>query len=311
MRKINAALLLMPLLLMSSVFAQTDKDDINRTAKPNTGNPVMWEKVNVAEQDLFLGPGGAEMRPDVSTITFVSDDTNGTSTKYRIKDGAGRKWVAKIGPEAQAETAAVRLVWALGYKSEINYLVPKLTIPGKGELTNVRLEARPEGVKRLEKWSWSKNPFIGSKEFQGLKIMMVFLNNWDMKELNNVVLRNGDQLQYVNSDLGASFGKSGPVGLPLFWRIGRSRNDPEQYSESDFVKNVKGGKISFAFKGKNSATFGDITRENGRWLADLLMQLTDKQIEDAFRAANYSDADVALLTQSVKSRIRALDLATQ
>ena len=32
--------------------------------------------------------------------------------------------------------------------------------------------------------------------------------------------------------------------------------------------------------------------------------------EDAFRAANYSDADIATLTSGVKERIRALDLAT-
>ena len=140
---------------------------------------------------------------------------------------------------------------------------------------------------------------------------MSFLNNWDMKEANNVIIRDGDQLQYVISDLGVSFGKSGPVGLPLFWRIGRSRNEPEAYAESDFIKNVKSGKINFSFKGKNTSLMNDVTRDDGRWLADLLIQLTDKQIQDAFRAANYSPADVDVLSRSVKSRIRALDLATQ
>ena len=140
--------------------------------------------------------------------------------------------------------------------------------------------------------------------------MMALFNNWDTKEANNVIIRDGDQLEYVISDLGVSFGKSGPVGLPIFWRIGRSRNQPEQYAESDFIKQVKSGSVKFSFSGKNSPMFNDITREDGRWLADLLVQLSDKQIEDAFRAANYSDSDIKLLSQSVKSRIRALDLAT-
>jgi hypothetical protein len=139
---------------------------------------------------------------------------------------------------------------------------------------------------------------------------MSFLNNWDMKNANNVILKKGDELQYVISDLGVSFGKTGSNGMTLFWRIGRSRNEPDQYAESDFVKDIKNGKIKFAFNGKGMELFNDITVEDGRWLATLLDQLTDKQIEDAFRAANYSDADVALLTQGVKSRIRALDLAT-
>jgi len=276
-----------------------------------TGTPVMWEKVDTSSLDLYAGPGGDALKPDLSSITFISEEKGGHSQKFKIKDGAGHTWVAKIGDEAQSETAAVRLVWALGYKSEINYLVPTLTIPGKGAFNNVRLEARGDGVKRLETWSWKDNPFQGHKEFQGLKIMMAFLNNWDMKEANNVILKNGDQLQYVISDLGVSFGKTGGNGLPLFWRIGRSRNVPDQYVESDFVKEVKSGKIKFEFNGKNMPLLNDITKADGRWLADLLLQLTNKQIEDAFRAANYSDADVAILSKGVRDRIKALDLATQ
>jgi hypothetical protein len=139
---------------------------------------------------------------------------------------------------------------------------------------------------------------------------MAFVNNWDMKSANNVVLKTGGELQYVISDLGVSFGKTGSNGLPVFWRIGRSRNVPDEYAESDFVKELDEGKIKFAFNGKNMGQLNDITIEYGRWLADLLVQLSDQQISDAFRAANYSDADIELLTQSVKSRIRALDLAT-
>jgi len=299
-------LFVVSLFLVCSAFAQSDakKDGNIRT-------PIMWEPVAVAEQDTFNGPGGEAMKPDTSSITFVSEETGGFSKKYRIKDGAGHTWVAKVGPEAQSETAAVRLLAALGYKTEINYLVPTLTIPGKGSFTNVRLEARPDDVKREGSWSWRDNPLKGTQPFQGLKIMMSFFNNWDMKEANNVIIRKGDQLQYVISDLGVSFGKTGSNGLMLFWRIGRSRNEPEQYAESDFIKDVKSGKIKFAFNGKNDGSFGDIKVSDGRWLADLLVRLTDKQIEDAFRAANYPDADAALLTQSVKARIRALDLATQ
>ena len=100
-------------------------------------------------------------RPDLSRVTFVREETGGFSTKYRVKDGRGRTWVAKVGKEAQSETAAVRLVWAVGYVTEINYLVPRLTIDGKGTFENVRLEARPEEVKRLDEWKWSENPFAG------------------------------------------------------------------------------------------------------------------------------------------------------
>jgi ribonuclease I len=66
-----------------------------------------------------------------------------------------------------------------------------------------------------------------------------------------------------------------------------------------------------AYKGKNRDLFDDITVEEARWLADLLNQLTDKQIEDAFRAANYSPEDIKTLLLAVKARISDLNQATK
>src|SRR5215204_3730082 len=143
------------------------------------GTRVLWrEPANIDSRDLLLGPGGDKMKPDLSRVTFIKEEKGGYSKKYRIKDANGRVWVAKIGKEAQSETAAVRLVWAVGYVTEINYLVPSLTIEGKGTFENVRLEARPENVKRFDEWRWTENPFAGKRELQGLKVLMAFLENW-------------------------------------------------------------------------------------------------------------------------------------
>jgi len=305
----SAISLVIFLLLCSAVFAQKKSKK-----SPPTGKPVMWEQVNIGQRNLFLGPGGTAMQPDLSKITFIKEEKEGYNKKYRIKDGSGRVWVAKLGREAQPETAAVRFLWALGYKTEINYLVPSITIPGKGTFTNVRLEARPENVKRLETWKWKNNPFINTKEFQGLKIMMVFLNNWDIVDVQNKMLlvetKNSKELQYIISDLGATFGKLGNNNLPLFYRFGRSISNPSHYIKSSFIKEVEDGKVELAYKGKNRSIFRNITVGQARWLANLLLQLSDKQIEDAFRAANYSPADLKTFKQAVKNRIAALDDAT-
>src|SRR5687767_11337088 len=93
------------------------------------GTPVLWRQpTDIASRDLFVGPGGEMMKPDVSVLTFIKEEKGGYSKKYRVKDAQGRVWVAKLGKEAQSETAAARLVWAVGYVSEINYLVPLVTI---------------------------------------------------------------------------------------------------------------------------------------------------------------------------------------
>lgn len=269
---------------------------------------VMWEPVNISERDLYWGPGGQQMQPVLAESKYIGRQTGGNNLKHRIKDGAGREWVAKIADESQPETAAVRLLWGIGYKTEINYLVPKLEITKIGNYRNARFEARPDHIKRLDRWSWNDNPFAGTNEFEGLKIMMAMFNNWDLKDENNVILQDGDALYYVISDLGASFGK---LAKNSSSRSGRSVNKPEHYAGSTFIKQVQGGIIEFDYRGKAEYLVKGIKLEHGRWLADLLLQLSDKQIEDAFRAANYKDEDIKLLAHAFKARINELDAATK
>jgi hypothetical protein len=271
------------------------------------GTPILWRApTNISTRNLFLGPGGNAMRPDLRRVKFIEEEKGGYSKKFRIEDGAGREWVAKIGKEAQSETAAVRLVWAAGYETEVNYLVPRLTIPGKGTFENVRLEARPKNEKRLEEWKWKENPFVGSQELQGLKVLMLLLSNWDIKDSNNEIIsvKGTDQLRFIISDLGATFGKTG--NLPLVWRFTRSRNNPEDYQKASFVEGMDEGFVDFHYGGKSRELFDDITVDQARWIGNLLGRLSPGQIKDAFRAANYDREDQAILTKSVLRRIDEL-----
>lgn len=282
-------------------FSQKQNTDTNVT-------PVMWEAVKISERDLFWGPGGQQMHPVLEKSVYIGRQTGGNNLKHRIKDGAGKEWVIKIADESQPETVSVRLLWGIGYKTEINYLVPKLEITKIGNYKNVRFEARPDNIKRLDRWSWLDNPFHGTNELQGLKIMMAMLNGWDLKDENTIILQEGDKQHYVISDLGSAFGKLSDVSGG---RSGRSVNKPKDYAASKFIKEVRSGKIKFDYRGGQEHLFNDITIQHGRWLADLLLQLSDKQIEDAFRAANYRAEDIKLLTTAFKARVDELDRATK
>ena len=292
----------------------TDKTDKNekkekkdkKEKKELVGKAVMWkDPTDLESRNLLIGAGGEEMKPDISRVTFIEQKSGGYSTKYRVKDAQGNEWVAKIGKEAQTDTAANRLLWALGYETEIAYLIPHLKIEGKGEFDNVRLEARPANVKRRGNWMWENNPFQNSPEFRGLKILMLMLNNWDMKDDNNEILTmRGDttgegELRYNISDLGATFGKTGGV-------ISRSRNDVPDYVKAEFIKKVNGDQIDFHYSGKNQKLFKGLTVADAQWLSNLLKRLSDDQIKDAFRAANYSAEDVDLLAGAFRERINAL-----
>jgi hypothetical protein len=269
---------------------------------------LLWEPVDISKRNLYLGPGGTAMRPNVRRVTFLGKETGGNNLKYRIKDANGRVCVAKIADESRPEAAAVRLIWAVGYKTEINYLVPRLTIPGVGTFRNVRLEARPANVKRGDRWDWNDNPFVGSNEFQGLKIMMALINNWDLKDGNNIILETNGQRHYVVSDLGSAFGKMPVSSKFILNRFGRSVDRPDHFINSQFITGVNPeGWLDFAYKGKAVGLFDDVSRDHGAWLAARLRQLSTRQISDAFRAANYSPSEVRLLTRALQNRIESLD----
>jgi hypothetical protein len=299
--------MLVLLLAVSGVSAQKSKKNKSK----GTGKAVMWERVNIERRDLFDGPGGDAMRPDLSRIKFIEEEKDGHNKKYRISDGKGRIWVAKLGREAKPETAAVRLLWGIGYKTEINYLVPSITIPGKGTFTNVRLEARPKNVDRLDEWSWKDNPFVGTKELQGLKMMMVFMTNWDVLDLQNKVLQVGNERHYIVSDLGATFGKLGNNNLPIIYRLGRKTGSPKHFVRTQLIRELEDDdEVIVSYKGKNRGLFKNFTVADARWLASLLNRLSDQQIRDAFRAAGYSPSEVAMYHGAVKNKIGELNLVS-
>ncbi|HEX8187799.1 MAG TPA: hypothetical protein VF586_05575, partial [Pyrinomonadaceae bacterium] len=248
-----------------------EKKDEKKEAMPE-GTPVFWqEPADISSRNLLLGPGGEEMKPDLKQVTWEETMPEGYSVKWRVRDGSGKRWVVKVGNESQPETVATRLVWAAGYPTEVNYLIPCVQIlnapkprkevkrcEGNG-YANVRFEARQDSHKRLEEWSWNKNPFSGTKEFAGFVVLMGLLNNWDLKDSNNKIVYvptegGGGELRYVVSDLGATFGKTGNF-------ITHSRNEPEKYVKTGFIDKVEGDHVRFDYSGKNGGLFDGVTVE--------------------------------------------------
>jgi hypothetical protein len=163
-----------------SSFVITAQKRAKDAEQQPAGTPVLWHDPDeVSSRNLLVGPASEEMKPDLSKITYIRDEQTGYSVKYHVKDGAGKTWVVKVGNEARPETAAARLVWALGYPTEIHYLVPCVHIPGAAKprkdvprcegdgFADARFEARPEEVKRLDIWSWKKIRWRARKSSKG------------------------------------------------------------------------------------------------------------------------------------------------
>ena len=295
---------------VSIAFAKKHKSKSKGNSIP-PGRAVLWrDPGDIRQRNLLLGPSG-HMARDLRQVILIEKEKGGYSTKYRVRDASGQEWIAKVGKEAQSETAASRLLWGVGYFTDTNYLVPSVRIEGLNKpLTNVRFSARPKGIKRVDGFDWSDNPFTGTREFQGLKVMMALINNWDIKDSNNKILvvpnKNGEnELQYEVHDLGGSFGKISHI--PRFLQFKPDRNNPKAYAKSHLVDKVKNGRVDLHYSVKRKGLFKDISVEDARWMGAQLSRLSDRQIEDAFRSANYNPEQVRLMTAAVRRRIAELN----
>src|SRR5262249_4511980 len=148
------------------------------------------------------------------------------------------------------------------------------------------LKRDPQGFKKVGKWEWKRNPFIDKPEFNGLRVLMALINNWDLKDSNTGIYDSDSERIYMISDLGATFGTTRVV----FGREQR-RGNLLNLEKSAFITKVSPGAVDFATPGTPSMVLlavpnvythresmkwiGDnIPRSDVKWMALLLSQLT-------------------------------------
>jgi len=215
---------------LSGAWAAGDHAKTRPRDQTADGAAVLWsEPTDLAERDLFYGPGGKKHEPH-GPFTFVKEDLNGTNPKFVVHDVDSVKWKVKLGLEARSETAASRIVWAAGYYVNEDYFVPAMQIAGMpehlhrgqkligpgGVVHNARLKRGSEDEKKLGIWQWTQDEFTGSRQWNGVRVLMALINNWDLKDENNAIYRTGCERIYMVSDLGAAFAartRQGQLGV--------------------------------------------------------------------------------------------------
>lgn len=326
---------LLALAIQPVTFAQKSKKVANIT----NGKPILWRNpVNIRSRNLLYGSGSASLAPK-APFRFIEEDKDGESPKFKVRDARNIEWSVKLGPEAQTETVATRLVWAAGYFAEESYYFDRVTIrnlprlsrgreyvEGRNIVNGVRFEPRRSNVKRGPNWDWEKNPFEGSRELNGLKVIMILLNNYDARTKNNKVLivrgaRNRVlESRYTVTDLGATLGRTGGFGER------RSKNDLADFQSTRFVVGVKDETVEFDYstRPKNFGLLtvlyppyyrGEVKKErdmrgipieHARWIGMLLSQLSNDQLRDAFRAAGYDRVRTEGYVNAIRERINLL-----
>jgi hypothetical protein len=295
-------------------------------ADETKGIQVLWHDPGpIAARGLFWGMGSANRAPQ-PPFTFVEEDAAGTKPKVTVTDSTGMRWNVKFaGPsleksEVHAEIAANRLTWAFGYFVEEQYYVPEGKIEGVGTLRRAaksigpdgtfriaRFERRPPDVARTgQRWAFDKNPFLGSKELSGLKIVTALLNHWDIKSSNTDVFRvktadGRTEDRYLFTDLGSTFGRMDHHAA-LFSK--RSRWNLPDYERHTFIDGVRNSQLDMHYVG--AAQIDMVPLDHARWFAGMANELSVDQVRRAFEAAGASPQEVDGFTARVMAKIGEL-----
>lgn len=328
------------LVALASLAFYANASAAKRAGEPAKDGGTLWtDPVDIASRNLYYGRGGEKDQPSSTAFQFVSEDMDGTNPKFNVLDSAGTKWKVKLGDETKPETVASRLVWAAGYFTDEDYFLPAITVEGLaghiqrghnligngGALLNVRLKRGDTGAKKIGEWKWKGNPFVNTTEWNGLRVMMALINNWDLKDVNNAIYELNDKdagvkrIVYGISDLGATFGAE-------HLDMGRKsdKGDYDTFAKTGFIDRINANTVDFKVPGAPSAIMmfnvpsyasrrammwigKGIPREDARWLGTLLGKLSKQQISDAFRAGGYSYGEIENFAAIIEARIAALN----
>jgi hypothetical protein len=288
-----------------------------------------------AALDLASGPGGPTGVP-VAPFTFLQEHTGGTQPCCTVRDARDRRWRVKWGHEVRCETFAVRLAWACGYFAEVTHFVPSGTIEGAANLQTTReciardgrfVEARFElddpDVRKLfeaHSWAWNDNPFVGTRELDGLKIVVMLLSNWDTKDRRDVARGSNTAIfeqqisgwrreaRYLISDWGGSMGR---WGTNIVTR-GRWDVDGFEAQTSKFVTGLSNGSVTFGYAGQRTGDIANgISVGHARWFYQYARRLTTRHLVDGLMASGATSDEASRFARAFLDRIEQIGRAAR
>jgi hypothetical protein len=275
---------------------------------------ALWEPpASLPDRDLFYGPWGAERAPDpAATYTFIRPKKGGVNSGVIVRDDRDRVWHVKQAPRASrgaqgaegpVEVVLSRVLSAVGYHQPPVYFLPSFTLvdrTGTHVATGGRFRLEEPTLKAQGPWSWRRNPYVGTRPYEGLIAILLVFNSWDLKDSNNTIYDvKGDgrvDRWFVVRDLGAALGESA--------RLAPRRNNIDRFERQKFITGVTDGFVNFTYHGwQPQLVHRALTVEDVQWGAALLANLSDRQWHDAFRAGGYPDDLTARFLRKIKSNL--------
>jgi hypothetical protein len=281
----------------------------------------VWSPTNIPSMDIRTGPGGAGafQANELVTCDYTDSRLHGGTPKFHCRLPSGDIAKVRYGAsngEVLASVLATRLLWALGFAADRVYPV-RVTCTGcssdpwtnQGRRKEVHdfdpaaIERNPHGDEMWSdnddrKWGWDwdelnlVDPASGGapvEQRDALKLLAVFMQHTDTKSRQQRLLCASDDATAPEQcskpllmlhDVGVTFGRAN----------NRNRGSVGSVNLQEWI-NQPVWKDPVACVGNldksMTGTLGDpaISEAGRKFLADLLVQLTDQQVRDLFEVA--------------------------
>jgi hypothetical protein len=304
--------------------SDSKKDTIaERTLRKDTRRAFIqraqvWTPTNVSEMDIRTGPEGTgafQLNETVRCDYVTRAQLPGSTRKFYCDVGDGDVVKVRYGKdngEVEGGLLASRLLWALGFGADRVYPVRVICrgcspdpwnrrerIPGEQVFDPATIERKPKGhdMSGEDKggWSWAELDLIDERQGgapkaqrDALKLLAVFMQHTDSKpEQQRLLCLPGgltdsgcDRPFMMVHDVGLTFGHAN-----LFNRNSLGSVNFNGWSKTPIWRDARTcvGNMSKSFRG----TLADpkISEAGRQFLAELLVQLTDKQLRDLLEVA--------------------------
>jgi hypothetical protein len=284
---------------------------------------TVWTATDVRAMNLKTGPRGADAftRGQTVTCTFVpKKHGRGSTLKFDCAMPSGREIKVRYGGtngEVYAQVAATRLLWALGFAANRMYPVRvvcrgcapnpfKDQAPADASATvtfdpatiDEKADGRTLETKPDEGWSWSELDQVDERaggattaQRDALKLLAVFIQHSSNKAINQRLVcldpPRCNRSQLIVADLGKTFGRANALNHDDTAAV-----NFKEWSRTPIWKGASGacvGYLAWTFSG--SLSDPHISEPGRKFLADLLVQLSDAQIQDLFEVARVTQRD--------------------
>jgi hypothetical protein len=284
----------------------------------------VWKATDVSSKNIKTGPDatGAFAPGETVSCDYVRERLGGNTPKFACAiapDDTVKVRFGRVNGEIYAGVAATRLLWALGFGADTLYPVRVVcrgcpaafaaegdAAPGQIVFDLAAIERKMPGHElvgsgMVRGWTWPELDRVDEDaggatvaERDALKLLAVFLQHTDSKQEQQKLLCLDEKLEGAGAECATPFMMIHDVGM-TFGRANSFNRDAlgsanlEQWAGTPIWRDAKRCVANLSPSQTGTLAHPVISEGGRKFLADLLLRLTDDQLQDLFGVARFGE----------------------